>query len=42
MEMIIGIENLHCTCISVQEAFYEGEWGKMSARDRGALMFKYV
>ena len=25
-----------------QEAFYNGPWGKMNARDRGHLMNKYV
>jgi len=25
---------------AASEAFYEGEWGKMNARDRGALLFK--
>ncbi|XP_041459502.1 mitochondrial 10-formyltetrahydrofolate dehydrogenase-like isoform X1 [Lytechinus variegatus] len=25
---------------AAKEAFYEGEWGKMNARDRGKLMFK--
>ena len=25
---------------AAEKAFYEGEWGKMSARDRGALLYK--
>ena len=25
---------------AAHDAFYEGEWGKMNARDRGALLFK--
>ena len=25
---------------AAHNAFYEGEWGKMNARDRGALLYK--
>ena len=25
---------------AAENAFYHGEWGKMSARDRGALLFR--
>lgn len=26
--------------VALQDAFYDGEWGKMNARDRGNLMYR--
>ena len=26
--------------MAAEKAFYEGEWGKMSARDRGMLIYR--
>lgn len=31
---------VHQAVNAAENAFYNGEWGKMSARDRGALLFK--
>lgn len=33
-------EDVNRAVEAAKEAFYEGEWGKMNARDRGALMYR--
>ena len=37
-----GKDDVDKAVAAAKEAFYEGEWGKMNARDRGALLYKCV
>ncbi|KAK7476522.1 hypothetical protein BaRGS_00032270 [Batillaria attramentaria] len=34
------VEDVNRAVEAAKEAFYEGEWGRMNARDRGALMYR--
>jgi formyltetrahydrofolate dehydrogenase len=36
-----GVEDVQKAVEAARLAFEEGEWGKMNARDRGRLLFKY-
>ena len=40
MCVLIYVEAVCYRCL--QRAFHNGEWGKMSARDRGKIMYRWV